>query len=75
MNVIVGRRGVEIKEYPCSWLKQTSWLLLFFFFSLEIKLLCLHVGSGVKVEGSSLSALWDQAGIFIDLKRGEEKPR
>lgn len=51
-----------ITEYPCSWLNQTSWLL-------EIELLCLHAGSWIKVEGSSLSGVRDQAGIFINLKR------
>lgn len=49
-----------IREYPCSWLNQTSWLL-------EIKLLRLHVGSWIEVEGSSLSGVRDQAGIFINL--------
>lgn len=51
-----------ITEYPCSWLNQTSWLL-------EIKLLCLHVGGWIKIEGSSLSGFRDQAGIFINLYR------
>ena len=51
-----------ITEYPCSWLNQTFWRL-------EIKLLCLHVGSWIKVEGPSLSGIGDQAGIFINLKR------
>lgn len=49
-----------ITEYPCSWLIQTSWLL-------EIKLLCLHVRSWIKVEGPPLSGVWDQAGIFINI--------
>lgn len=49
-----------ISEYPCSWSNQTSWLL-------EIKLLRLHVGSWIKVEGSSLSSVGDQAGIFVNL--------
>jgi len=35
---------------------------------LEIKLLRLHVGSGVKVEGPFLSGVRDQAGIFINLE-------
>lgn len=52
--------GVII-EYPCCWLKQTSWLL-------EVKLLCLHVRSWIEVEGSSLSGFRDQTGIFINLK-------
>lgn len=50
-----------IREYPCCWLNQTSW-------PLEIKLLCLHVRSWIKVEGSSLSGFRDQTGIFINLK-------
>lgn len=57
--------GVII-EYPCCWLKQTSWLL-------EVKLLCLHVRSWIEVEGSSLSGFGDQTGIFINLKKGHRE--
>lgn len=49
-----------ITEYPCNWLNQTSWFL-------EIKLLCLHVGSWIKIEGSSLSSFRNQARIFINI--------
>lgn len=51
-----------ITEYPCSWLNQTSWLL-------EIKLLRLHVGSWIKVEGPPLSSVGVKAGIFVNLKK------
>lgn len=57
-----GWMSVVITEYPCSWLNQTPWLL-------EIELLCLHVGSWIKVEGPSLSGVGDQAGIFINLEK------
>lgn len=53
-----------ISEYPCSWLNQTSWLL-------EIIFLRLHVGCRIKVEGPALSGFRDQAGVFINLKRGD----
>lgn len=33
----------------------------------EIELLCLHVGSRVEAESSSLSGFRDQAGIFVNL--------
>lgn len=61
-------RGAEgpKSQYPCSWLKCTIRG------SSEIELLCLHVGSRVEAERSSLSGFGDQAGIFVNLEGVDE---
>lgn len=61
-----GERGGQKSEYPCSWLKCTIRG------SSEIELLCLHVGSRVEAERSSLSGFGDQVGIFVNLEGVDE---
>lgn len=76
MNVSGGSRGLggfkgaggAKSQYPCSWLKCTIRG------SSEIELLCLHVGSRVEAERSSLSGFGYQAGIFVNLE-GVDKTR